>query len=230
MARRRNQKKQEETLVDLVEAKEQAQDFIGANQNLIFGGLVALVVLIGGFYAYRQFYQMPREQSAQEEMAQAQIQFARDSFALALTNPGGGNPGFLDIIENYGGTKAANVANFYAGVSYLNIGNYEIAIDYLKDFDEAGDVLGISKYGAIADAYGELQDFDSAISNYKKAVKAGENEFLESYYLKKLGMLYEKQGQFADAESSYEKIRAEYPDSPEARDIDKYIARASAKK
>ena len=91
MARRRknNKKKDEETLVDIIEVRDQAQGFIDENQNLIFGGLVALVVLIGGFLAYKNFYQKPRQQEATEQMFQAQVQFERDSFALALTNPGG---------------------------------------------------------------------------------------------------------------------------------------------
>ena len=50
MARRRNQKKKQETLVDLVEARDQAQSFMEKNQNLVFGALVALVLIIGGFF------------------------------------------------------------------------------------------------------------------------------------------------------------------------------------
>ena len=63
MARRRNKKKQAETLVDIVEKKEQAQDFIDSNQNMIFGVLALGVLLVGGFFAYNQFYKAPKEKS-----------------------------------------------------------------------------------------------------------------------------------------------------------------------
>jgi tetratricopeptide (TPR) repeat protein len=229
MARRRNKKQQEETLVDLVEAKEQASDYVNQNSNLIIGGLVALFVIFGGYFAYQQFVSKPNEMAAQEAMRFAQDQFARDSFALALDNPGGGNPGFLDIIDEYSGTAAGNTALYYAGISYLNLGNYQAAIDYLNDFDAEGDLTPITKFGAMADAYGELNQFDEAISNYKKAISNGENEALVTYYMKKLGLLYEKQGDATAAKELFEKIKTDYPDSAIARDIDKFIARVAAK-
>ena len=110
-------------------------------------------------------------------MRQAQFQFERDSFALALTNPGGGYSGFLDIIDNYGGTKAANLAHYYAGISYLNLGQYDVAIEYLNDFKAKDEILPITKYGAIAAAYVNYRILDQAISYYKKAINAGNNDF-----------------------------------------------------
>ncbi len=228
MARRRNKKQQEETLVDLVEAKEQAQDYLGDNSSLIIGGLVALLVIVGGYFAYQQFVSKPNEVAAQESLRFAQDQFARDSFALALDNPGGGNPGFLDIIDEYGSTPAGNTALYYAGISYLNLGNFQAAIDYLKDFNAEGTLTPITKYGALGDAYSELNQFDDAISNYKKAISSGENEALVTYYMKKLGLLYEKQGDVAGAMSMFEDIKAQYPESIIANDIDKYISRVAA--
>jgi tetratricopeptide (TPR) repeat protein len=162
-------------------------------------------------------------------MFQAQLQFERDSFTLALTNPGGGFSGFLDIIDNYKGTPAANIANYYAGISYLNLGQYEAALDYLKTYKASGEIGSMMKYGAMGDAYSELNDLDKALKNYKSAVSAADNEALTPYYLKKLGMLYEKQGKYSDAKSLYQRIKTEYPESPIAVDIEKYIVRASSR-
>jgi len=229
MSRRRNKKKQEETLVDLVEARDQATSFVEQNQIAIFGGLIAFVLIVGGFFAYTFMYKAPLEVESQEQMRQAQVQFEKDSFALALTNPGGGYSGFLDIIDNYSGTKSANLASYYAGISYLNLGQYDVAIEYLNDFKASDNVLPITKYGAMAAAYGELEEFDKAVKYYKKAINAGDNEFLIAYYHKNLGLLYEKQGNFADSKKQFEKIKTNYPNSSESNDIDKYIARVDAK-
>ncbi|MEM9991119.1 MAG: tetratricopeptide repeat protein [Bacteroidota bacterium] len=228
MAKRKKKlqaKQQEETLVDIVEARDQAQDFFEQNQNYILGGLLAAVLVFGGIFAYRNFYQAPRQQTAMNEMFQAERQFERDSFALALTNPGGGNMGFLDVMEEYSGTNAANLANYYAGISYLNLGKFDVAIEYLEDYSPAGNVTPTMKYGALGDAYSEKENFDKALSLYKKAASATKNDLLTPYYLKKAGMLSEKLGKTADALANYKKIKAEYPDSPDGRDIDKYIAR-----
>lgn len=226
--RRKSRKKQEEVLVDIVEARETAQDFMERNQKTIFGVLTALVVLVGGWFGYNNFYKKPRQTKAVEQMYQAQFQFERDSFALALTNPGGGYPGFLDIIDQYGATPAGNLANYYAGVSYLNLGQFDAAISYLEDFKPDGEVLPIMKYGALGDAWSEKGDFEKALRFYKKAIAEEKNELLTPYYHKKAAMLNEKLGNYAEALKHYQAIKNEFPKSPDGRDIDKYIVRAQA--
>ena len=229
MARRRKQKQSEETLVDLVDVKDSASDFLEDNQKTILGVLAGLIILVGGYIFYNQFVQAPKEKDAASQMVQAQAMFERDSFALALTNPGGGFMGFLDIIDDFGGTAVANSAQYYAGISYLQLGQYDAAIDYLGSFDPEGTVLAYTKFGAMGDAYAEKNDFANALTNYKKAASAGDNEVLASYYLKKAGLLHEKQGQNGEAKAAFEKIKNNYPTSQEGTDIDKYIARVAAK-
>ncbi|HMO38956.1 MAG TPA: tetratricopeptide repeat protein [Saprospiraceae bacterium] len=230
MAKRKQvEKKSDEVLIDVVEVREGAQDFVDKNRNLILGGLGALVLIVGGWIAYTQFIIGPKQREATEQMFQAQVQFERDSFALALTNPGGGYSGFLDIIDGYKGTQAANLAKYYAGVSYLNLGQYQAAISYLKDFKAKGSVLPIMKNGVLGDAYAEENDLAQALSYYKKAVSAGDNELLTPYYLKKVAMLNERNGNLAEALKAYQRIKDEYPTAPDAFDIDKYITRVTPK-
>jgi tetratricopeptide (TPR) repeat protein len=226
---KKSKKKANETLVDIVEVREQAQSFIDRNQNLVLGVLTGVVVVIGGIFAFNNFYLKPRNQEAMEMMYQAQVQFERDSFALALTSPGGGFLGFLDIADKYGRTKAGNLAHYYAGISYLNLGQYEAAIDYLKDFKPAGSILPIMKNGALGDAYSEINDFGAAMRYYQRALDEGKNEFLTPYYLKKIGMLRERDNNFKEAAKAYQRIKEEFPESTEAIDIEKYLIRAQAK-
>lgn len=238
MAKKKQETKQaDEVLIDVVEVREQTGDFFERNRTYILGGLGVVLLAIIGLFAYNQFYKGPKQIEAVEQMFQAQIQFERDSFQLALVNPGGGYVGFLDIIDNYGGTPAANTAKYYAGVSYLHIGQqknnankeFDAAVSYLQDFDAKGEVMPIMKNGALGDAYAELKDFDKAMSYYEKAVSVGDNELLTPYYLKKVGMLREKNGDRQAALDAYERIRNEYPDAADARDIEKYIVRTSPK-
>jgi tetratricopeptide (TPR) repeat protein len=213
----------DETLVDIVEVKEHAQDFFEKHQTLVIGGLAAILLLIGGYLAYKYAYHEPREMAGMEAMYKAEFQFKQDSFALALTNPGEGMEGFLDIIDNYSGTKASNLASYYAGISYLNLGQYEAAIDYLNDYSAHDDITPVTKYGALGDAHAELGDFDKALSNYNKAVKS-DNDFLTPYYLNKLGVLNMKQGNNEEALKNYQRIADDYPQSAEAKDAKKYIS------
>lgn len=227
--RKNNKKKQDETLVDLGEASGQVKSFYEENQNLILGGLLLLVVLVGGIYAYQNLYKAPRQKEAVQYMAEAEKRFEQDSFSLALQAPGNGGLGFLDIIDTYSGTKAANISNYYAGICWLNLGKYEAAISHLQDFSASGSVTPIMKWGAIGDAYSELGKMDEAESNYKKAVNADDNEFLTAYYLFKLGLLHENNGNYSESLAAFKKIKDKYPNSPDGREIEKYITRVSSR-
>lgn len=214
----------EETLADAVGQKSITELF-EENKNVVTYALIGLLVLVGGYILYRQMVMVPKEQEAIEQMAQAQVQFERDSFALALTNPGQGFPGLVDIASEYGGTKVGNLALYYAGVSYLHLGQFEAAIDYLKDFSPAGDITPAMKAGVLGDAYSETNDFDKAMSSYRKAVSSSDNPLIAAYYLKKVGMLNERQGDKDAAREAYQTIKDDYSNTPVANDIDKYLVR-----
>ena len=224
MARRKRQK-EDDTLIDIVDVKDQAQGFIEANQNTIFGIAAGVIGLILVVFAYKNLYKAPQNVEAMEMMSAAQTQFEQDSFSRALVNPAIGKSGFIDIVDSYGSTDAGNLAKYYAGISYLNLGNYEVAISYLEDFNAGGTVTPIMKAGALGDAYSELGEMDKALSFYKKAANTDKVDVLTSYYLMKYGMLSEIQGNTAEALSAYTEIKSEYPTTPSGRDIDKYLMR-----
>ncbi|MEZ4987140.1 MAG: tetratricopeptide repeat protein [Saprospiraceae bacterium] len=215
----------EETLANAVESKSITEVF-EENKSLITYLLVGLLVAVGGYIMYRQMVKIPKEKEAIEQMAQAQTQFERDSFALALTNPGLGSLGFADIAEEYGSTKAGNLALYYAGICYLHLGQFDAAIDYLEDFSPAGDITPAMKSGALGDAYSEKNDFGKALSLYKSASNS-DNALIAAYYLKKWGMLSEHQGDAASARQAYQTIKDKYFDTPIATDIDKFLVRVS---
>ena len=152
----------DDTLIDVLEVKEQAQDFFERNQKSILAGLAGILLLVGGYLGYKYAIQIPNNKAAMESIHRAEYQFKRDSFSLALTNPGDGYDGFLDIIDKYGSTKVGNLAKYYAGVSYLNLGDFEKAVEYLNKFSPADDVTPSMKHGAMGDAYGELGEMDKA--------------------------------------------------------------------
>lgn len=224
----RKSKKTDETLVDIVQVKEKAEDFFERNQIAVLSVLGAIVLIVGGLFVYQNLYKNPRNEKAMAQMFQAQFQFERDSFALALDNPGGGYDGFLDVIDKYSGTKAANLANYYAGICYLHLGRYEAAIEFLRDFKADGEISPIMKHGALGDAYSELEDWQNTLTQYQKATEVADNDYVTPYYLKKLGLLYEHQGDHAKALKAFERIKKEYPNTTASQDIDKYIARAKA--
>jgi len=214
----------DDTLVDIVEVRDQGLDFFERNRKVIIGAVIALIVIVAGALLYQTFIKGPAERNAAEQMQQAQYQFEQDSFSLALTQPGQGYPGFLDIVEEYSGTKAGNLANYYIAVSYLNLGKYDAALDYLNDFNADGNLLPAMKAGVRGDLESELNKFDAAIEAYRDAVdEAGDNYVLGGYYLNKLGLLLRKQGRNEEALEAFRRLKSDYASSAEAAQADKYI-------
>jgi tetratricopeptide (TPR) repeat protein len=150
-----------------------------------------------------------------------------DSFKTAL-NGDGQHKGFLYIINNYGGTKSANLAKYYAGVSYLKLGDFNNAVKYLKDFDTDAKQIQLMADGALGDAYSELNKNEDAISAYKKAGSEFEkDEFNSSEYLFRAALLSEKNGNTKQALELYKEVKNKYPKTEKGFQADKYIYRLS---
>jgi len=221
-------KKQDKTeggIVKVEEALSKTERFIENNQKIltIVIGVIVVIVLI--FFGFKRFYMAPREQEAREQMYMAQQYFEMDSLNLALDGDGM-YPGFLGIIDDYGMTKGADLSKYYTGVCYLKMGNYEEAINYLKSFKAKDQVLGPMAKGGIGDAYMELNQPAKAAGYYIEAADLQENEFTTPLFLMKAGWTYEIMKDYIKAVSTYERIKYKFPTSNEAREIDKYIARA----
>lgn len=222
------QNKEEEILVDVTGSITKAEKFFEENRKSITVIFVSLFVIVGGYFAYLYFYLQPREQEAQQEIFWAQQYFEQDSLRLALRGDGQ-HYGFLDVADEYSGTKAGNMANYYAGICYLNQGEFEKSIALLDEFDSNDPILSVIAEGAIGDAFLELEQPKEALEYYKRAVSGQENSFIVPFYLLKAGMLAEQNGDLKAALGFYKRIKKDFPDSREANEIDKYIARAEAK-
>ncbi len=214
-----------ETVENVLSKTEQ---YIEENQKSLTIIVSVIVVIIAVYLGYKRFYLAPTEKEAQAEMYVAEKYFEVDSFKLAL-NGDGSYLGFLDIIDDYGVTKSANLSHYYAGICYLRLGNYDEAIAELKKFDEKDVIVTDIDLGDIGDAYVELGDFKQGLSFFLKAAARKKNDFTTPIYLKKAGLVYEQLGEYDKAIDLYKKIELEYPNSQEAFDIEKNITIAKIK-
>lgn len=205
-----------------------AESFVVENKKslLVIGGTILALVLL--YVGYQTLIINPREKNAAAEMFMAERYFEQDSLVKAI-NGDGNFKGFLALADEYGSTKSGAIAHYYLGFAYLRQGQYEEAIQALEEFNSSDEVLSALAYSGIGDAYLELNKMEDAVSFYKKAVAKSKDPFTAPVILMKLGMAYEMMNEGQKAVENYEKIKKEYTESTEARDIDKYIARASAK-
>lgn len=217
---------QEETVVEQPVQEHTAPFWEVYQKEILYAiGAFALIFLV--WWGYKKLIVEPKQQEAVASMWKAQSMFERDSFKMALENPGVDADGFLAVIDKYGSTPAGNTAQYYAGVCYLQLGDFDNAIKYMEDFDAEGDILPGMKYGILGDCYAEKQDFSKALSMYEKAADAP-NDLVASIYLKRFALLNEKQGNKDAAVKAYERLRRDYPNptAQDWRDVEKYIYRA----
>jgi len=219
--------KQEDTIVDVEQAYSKFERYLEENKKSLTIIIGTVVALVGGYFAYQKLYVADLEQSAQTAMFKAERYFEQDSINLAISGQGD-VMGFEQIVDEFGATPSGNLAEYYLGICYLKKGEYQKAIDHLSEFDGNDQVVGPIAIGAIGDAQMELGQTDEAVSSYMKAAGANNNRFTSPVYLKKAALAYEVKGSYKDAIGIYEKIKSEYFDTPEGRDIDKYISRAKA--
>lgn len=96
----------EEPIVDMQETIGKAERYIEENKKSLSIIIGAVVVLVGGYFAWTKLYLAPLEEEAQGQMFMAERYFEKDSLDKAI-NGDGQFYGFKDIIENYGLTSSA---------------------------------------------------------------------------------------------------------------------------
>ena len=226
MAKKKSQ--QGENLKELESALTRTEQFVEDNQKIITIIVGAIVLLVAAYLGFKKLYLQPKENEARSQMFMAEDYFEKDSFNLAI-NGDGNYLGFLDIIDDYGITKSANLAKYYIGISYLYLGQYQDALDYLKSYKTDDLLLAPIAEGAKGDALLELGENDEALKQYKKAYSLSDNELTTPIYMMKAANLLESMDKLQDALNLYENIKEKYPDSTEGTNVDRYIARVKLK-
>jgi tetratricopeptide (TPR) repeat protein len=214
---------QEQDSSEAVIAK--AKDFWGKYGKIITGASLVLLLTVGGWYIYQNYFKKPKENKAAEAMFKAEEYFRQDSVNLAL-NGDGQHLGFLKVIDKYSGTDAGNLANFYAGACFIKLNENDKAVKYLKKFSSGSKLLQARAYKLIGDAYADMGKNKDAFDYYKKAghhfpddvFNSAESLFLAAYLAQRV---------LNDNKSAielYKEIKEKYPTSDQGRDADNYLA------
>lgn len=218
---------QQEQEINVQEAIGRTEHFINQNRKSLGIIIGALVVAVGGYLFYQKVYVAGKEKEASAALFHAEAYFRQDSLRLAI-NGDGNNMGLEEIVNQYSVSPSGNLARYYLGMSYLRTGEFDKAVEALKSYDAKDEVTGSLAYGAIGDAYMELNNVDEAISFYEKASKEKPNNFTTPIMLMKLAGALEGKSNYKEAKDVYERLRKDYPASSEGAQADKYISRAEA--
>ncbi len=226
-----------EIFKNLDEGASRTEAWVEKNQKPILGFILVVAVCVLGYFAYDQYIKGPKETEAMNEMFQAQNYWeqaltspAKDSLYNLSLQGGEGKYGFIDIIDNYGGTKAANLAHYYAGMAYLNTNKYQDAIAQLDKFSSDDEILAPLAKGAIGDAFAQLGQNEDALKYYEEAATMRTNDFTSPRFLLKAGIAAMSLNQNDKALAHFKKIADDFPKSAEAAKAEIYTGRAEAMK
>ena len=222
------QKNQNEHL-NVEDALTQSEAFLIKYKNAIIGGVVAVIIIVAGFIMYKNLYAEPREEKAQAALFKGQEYFEQDAYEQALNGDSIGFVGFLKV-DDFSGTKAANLAKAYAGICYAQLGKYEEAVKMLDSFNGKDQMVAPAILGAAGNCYAQLGQLDKAASTLMSAADKADNNTLSPIFLMQAGEILVKQGKYDDAVDAYTKIKDKYFQSYQAMDIDKYIEQAKLMK
>lgn len=210
----------------LDEKASKTEEFVRTNQNIILGVIGAVIIGVLGYLGYQSFILKPKEEEASKEIYQARVFFdeainatgqAKDSIFQLAINGGNAKPGFVEVAENYSGTKTASLAHYYAGISYLNIGEYQKAIEHLEKFKLKDEIIAPLAKGAIGDAFLQINQPNEALSYFEEAANLSTNSFTTPKYLLKASLTALEIQETKKALAFLERIDQEFPTTEEAK-------------
>ena len=200
-----------------------SEEFVRSNRNVLLGLLAAVVLaVVGGFGYYT--WSTQQDQKAQATIFRAVNNWEADSLNKALKGDGKA-PGLTTVANEYGSTKAGNLANFYAGVASLKQGKYKEALDFLEDFSSDDYLVQSRAYSLMGDAQLELNKPKEAADLYAKAADHNANEYFSPGYLLKEATARELAQDSEGAVKAYDRIIGEYPTAQEVGEARQYKAK-----
>lgn len=196
-----------------------SEQFVEKNRNMIMYGCVAVLVVVAAIWGWNKM-SASKNAAAQDEIWQYQALFDQGQYQQALE-------GFEAVADEYGSTKAGNLAKAYAGLCQKNLGNYAEAASLLNSFDGNDNVVAPAMLCALGDCLvnQENPDYKKAAETFEKAAKAADNAQYSPLFLKKAGLAYEATGDNAAAAKAYQAIKDNWAETASAQSIDKYIER-----
>jgi tetratricopeptide (TPR) repeat protein len=221
---RKKIKKQELKEDKLVLTYYKAREFVERNRKILSYVLTGLIIVVAGVIIYRNNLKAENERA---EVLFAKIMGYYDSgdYKTAIEGvPQRNIQGLKYIVENYGGTKAGEIATYYLANAYFMIGDYDNALKYFKKYDGDDKLLLASALAGIASVYEAKGDYKRAGEYFEKAAQRFKENILVPEYLYNSARNYKLAGEREKALRLFERIKKDYPNFQRIRDVEIYIA------
>ena len=220
---KKKQTVEDQNLENVQEALNTTSVWIEKNQNKLTWAVTIIVAIVVGVLALNTYVIKPKAVEVSNENAKAVTYFMQGDWEKALNGDDAECLGFQAIADEYKCYQSGKLAALYAGICYYQMEQYEDAAAYLSKFSANDLTIEPAALQLLGDAYVQMEEYAKAVKAFEAAAKSG-NDLIAPMSLKKAGLVYLELDNKAAAKKAFETIKAKYPASTEAQDIDKYIA------
>ena len=220
---KKKQTVEDQNLENVQEALNTTSAWIEKNQNKLTWAVTIIVAIVVGVLALNTYVIKPKAVEVSNENAKAVTYFMLGDWEKALNGDDAECIGFQSIADEYKCYQGGKLAALYAGICYYQLGQYEDAAAYLSKFSADDLTIEPAALQLLGDAYVQLEEYGKAAKAFEAAAKSG-NDIIAPMSLKKACFVYLEMGNKTAAKKAFETIKADYPASTEAQDIEKYIA------
>ena len=220
---KKKQSVEDQNLENVQEALNTTSAWIEKNQNKLTWAILVVAAIAVGVLALNTYIIKPKKFEISNENAKSVVYFMQGDYTQALNGDGAECLGFQAIADEYKYYQGGKLAALYAGVCYYQLGQYEDAAAYLSKFSASDLTIEPAALQLMGDAYVQMEDYAKATKAFEAAAKSG-NDLIAPMSLKKAGLVYLELGNKSAAKKAFETIKADFPTSAEAQDIEKYIA------
>ena len=233
MAKKNLKKGKQEEVIDLGSQLTKAEAFFEKNGKLIVGVIILIILVAIGLWFMRSC-NADKEHDAQNAISLSQKAFESGQYEEALNGNKSTSIGFLKVMDEYSGTKTANLAKLYAAICYFELGKTDEAVKQLQGYENAGDnTISPTATEMLGNLMVAKGDKAGGAAKLEEAARSADNESLSPIFLRQAAIIYENLKQPEKALELYKEIKSKYPQCPLCQGesngslIDTYIERVS---
>ncbi|NGP76602.1 tetratricopeptide repeat protein [Balneolaceae bacterium YR4-1] len=212
----------------LLQSYAKVQSFYLQNKNTIIWAGVAVILLIALSFGY-YYYSQQQETRAQELMGMAETYYLNGNYESALMGSEEDfTVGFEQIINNYSGTDAANLARYYAAVCEYKLGNTEQALNYINSYEFPDGIMGVAPLSFKGVLLTEVGNHEEAAQTYVEAAELDLNESTTPYNYLEAANAFQDAGDMEQAREYAQRIVDEYPNSAQVAEAQRLLGKTVA--
>jgi tetratricopeptide (TPR) repeat protein len=205
----------------------QARQWVDNNTKILsyIGMGIAGLVVIGFLWTKSR---ADSNEKATAMLAKVATYYDEGRYDLAINGvPQEGTQGLQAIVDEHGSTKAGEIAKLYLANSYFALKNYDKALSMYDDISVSDKMITSSAYAGLASCYEVKGDFSHAASYFEKAASKNMTIVQAPDNLQRSAVNYAAAGKKEKAIELLQLLKKEFPSSPYARDVDRFIAEYS---